>query len=275
MPWAAAVSAVLHGVALAAVLLLQRPDRTAAPAGEGVALIWQEQSGEAPGPPAPPPAVPSPEEQMAATAPPPPAEAPAVPPQDPPPEEPQQPAEALLLLPPPPPPPPAEASAVPPHDPPPPEEPQQPTEALPLPPAQPPPPPPRAEPQPAPAAPARQAAPAPPPAGNPAAPPLALGGGQVSGPVTPPGLADGIRNSQPEYPFASRMRGEQGVVTVRLHISATGRVEDVEVLRGSGHAALDAAAEQAVRGWRFRPARQDGLPVPGSIRTSIQFRLNQ
>jgi protein TonB len=93
--------------------------------------------------------------------------------------------------------------------------------------------------------------------------------------VTPPGLADGIRNPQPEYPFASRMRGEQGVVTVRLHISAAGRVEDVEVLRGSGHAALDAAAEQAVRGWRFRPAMQDGLPVPGSIRTSIQFRLSQ
>lgn len=253
MPWAAAVSVGLHGAALAAVLLLQQPGRTAAPAGGSVALIWQEQAGEAPGPPAPPapppavPAAPSPEEQMAAAATPPP-------------------------------PPSAEAPAVPPQEPPPPEEPQQPAEALPLPPAQPPPPPPpaRAEPQPAPAAPARQAAAAaPPPSGNPAAPPLALGGGQVSGPVTPPGLADGIRNPQPEYPFASRMRGEQGVVTVRLHISATGRVEDVQVLRGSGHAALDAAAEQAVRGWRFRPAMQDGLPVPGSIRTSIQFRLNQ
>jgi protein TonB len=97
----------------------------------------------------------------------------------------------------------------------------------------------------------------------------------VSGPVTPPGLADGIRNPDPEYPLASRMRGEQGVVAVLLHVSATGRVEDVEVLRGSGHGALDAAAERAVRRWRFRPAMRNGMPVPGRIRTSIQFRLNQ
>jgi protein TonB len=97
----------------------------------------------------------------------------------------------------------------------------------------------------------------------------------VLGAVTPPGLADGIRNPDPEYPAASQARGEQGVVTVLLRISAGGGVEEVEVVRSSGYTALDEAAKRAVQRWRFRPASRDGLAIPGSIRTAIHFRLRQ
>jgi protein TonB len=114
---------------------------------------------------------------------------------------------------------------------------------------------------------ARQASP------GPAAPPDAPGGSQATGAVSPPRPLEGIRNPEPEYPFASRQRGDQGVVTVRLGISSTGEVTEVEVIATSGYPALDDSARRAVQRWRFRPAMRDGLPIPGSIRTAIHFRL--
>ena len=151
-------------------------------------------------------------------------------------------------------------------------------EPLPVPPPQPPPPPPP-QPRPRPAAPrppAQAAAPpAPPPAGALGPQPPTQGGAPVLGAVTPPGLAEGIRNPDPEYPAASRSQGEQGVVTVLLRISPAGSVEGMEVIRSSGYAALDEAARRAVQRWRFRPAMRDGLAIPGTIRTAIHFRLQQ
>lgn len=270
-PWAGLASLGLHGAALAAVLLLmQRAPRPEAGAGETVAVVWQEQRGEDAGEPQPPAA------PVLAEAPPPPPE--AIPPPSaltamlPPVEGP-----AAASLPPPPPDirpdlPEAPAEPSPPPLPP-----------RPIPQAQPPsPPPPR--PRPAPQRQASQAArptvaptgpPTAPPAGPASPQPPAEGGSPVLGAVTPPGLADGIRNPEPEYPAASQARGEQGVVTVVLRVSAAGGVDAVEVVRSSGHPALDESAMRAVRRWRFRPASRDGLAIPGSIRTAIHFRLRQ
>ena len=100
-----------------------------------------------------------------------------------------------------------------------------------------------------------------------------LGGSRTAGAVSPPGLLDGVRNPEPEYPAANRQRGDQGVVTVLLRISENGEVIGVELVSGSGHPALDDSARRAVQRWRFRPATRDGVPVAGSIRTAIHFRL--
>ncbi len=101
----------------------------------------------------------------------------------------------------------------------------------------------------------------------------AAGGSRATGAVSPPGLLDGVRNPEPEYPLLSRQRGDEGVVTVRLRISETGQVTDVDVIATSGHPALDDSARRAVQRWRFRPAVRDGVPVVGSIRTAVHFRL--
>ena len=95
----------------------------------------------------------------------------------------------------------------------------------------------------------------------------------LEGRTTPPEAADAARNRRPNYPEASRRRGEQGVVRVELRVDPNGRVVDVRVLESSGFSALDAEAVKTVRDWRFRPAQRAGVPVAGSITTAVHFRL--
>jgi protein TonB len=93
------------------------------------------------------------------------------------------------------------------------------------------------------------------------------------GALTPPRPLVGVANQTPEYPFPSRMRGEQGVVTLRIDVDAAGRVVDIEVHRSAGFAALDEAAMRAVRRWRFEPAMRDGKAVVSTAAVDINFRL--
>jgi protein TonB len=296
-------SLLLHaGAALALAALHSANSLPTAPQEQGVEIVWQDRAEDtAPGEEAAvspstsaeaaPDEPPTEPEQDLAEAPPPQPEAPEQPPPEPVLPEPPLPEPALagaplpgVELPPPPlePLPPAEAP--PPQvaeAPRPPEaveaRPAPPSEAarppdLPLPPPTPPPPPraaaaPRQQPAPQTASSQR---PAPP---GPATPPEAAGGSRAVGTVSPPGLLDGVRNPEPEYPLPNRERGDQGVVTVLLRVSEAGDVMGVEVVATSGHPALDDSARRAVQRWRFRPAMRDGVPVAGSIRTAIHFRL--
>ncbi len=95
----------------------------------------------------------------------------------------------------------------------------------------------------------------------------------LEGRTSPPEALDAARNRRPNYPEASRRRGEQGVVRVELLVDPHGRVVDVRLLESSGFSALDAEAVKTVRDWRFRPAQRGGLPVAGSITTAVHFRL--
>ena len=95
----------------------------------------------------------------------------------------------------------------------------------------------------------------------------------LEGRTTPPEAADAARNRRPNYPEASRRRGEQGVVRVELLVDPSGRVVDVRVLESSGFSTLDAEAVKTVRDWRFRPAQRAGVPVAASITTAVHFRL--
>jgi protein TonB len=85
----------------------------------------------------------------------------------------------------------------------------------------------------------------------------------LGGSATPP----------PDYPPASRRRGEQGRVTLRIEVDATGQVVDVAVQRSAGYVDLDQAAMRAVRRWRFTPAIQQGQPVFSITAVDISFRL--
>jgi protein TonB len=98
------------------------------------------------------------------------------------------------------------------------------------------------------------------------------GGSPASGsPVTTP-LAYGS-NPPPPYPVTARRRGWEGKVLLRVEVSASGSVRDVSVEQSSGYSCLDEAAQQAVYRWQFKPALQNGRPVPGQVRVPIHFNL--
>lgn len=116
------------------------------------------------------------------------------------------------------------------------------------------------EPPPAPAEPVVAAAP-------PAPPPVV--------PVTPPAFnADYLDNPPPAYPALSRRLGEQGRVILRVLVSTAGRADEVHIRASSGHARLDEAARDTVRGWKFLPAKRGEHPVAAWVLVPVSFRLD-
>lgn len=81
------------------------------------------------------------------------------------------------------------------------------------------------------------------------------------------------RNLPPHYPRLARIRGWEGTVTVEVRVEADGTPGEVRVVSSSGYHALDEAAVEAVRGWRFSPALRRGRPVASSCTFTFQFRL--
>ena len=82
-----------------------------------------------------------------------------------------------------------------------------------------------------------------------------------------------LNNPAPAYPRASRRRGEQGRVLLRVQVNARGLPEQVEIHKGSGYARLDAAAREAVQGWRFVPARRGDEAIAASVLVPILFQM--
>lgn len=91
--------------------------------------------------------------------------------------------------------------------------------------------------------------------------------------VPPRYLAGGEANPWPRYPPAARRRGIEGEVLLRVSVGVDGTAETVEVLRSSGHALLDREAQEALRRWRFEPARAAGQPVAATVEIPVTFRL--
>lgn len=91
--------------------------------------------------------------------------------------------------------------------------------------------------------------------------------------VVPPGPDSAFRNKAPAYPIEAARVGAQGTVVLLVHVSALGVAQDVTISASSGSASLDRAARNAVRRWRFTPARRDGAPVPFDYPLDIRFVL--
>jgi protein TonB len=75
------------------------------------------------------------------------------------------------------------------------------------------------------------------------------------------------------YPLGARLRGEEGAVRILVFIDLDGRIDDLEISQSSGFAALDRAAERAVRRTRFEPATRRSQPVAGELTITIRFSL--
>lgn len=86
--------------------------------------------------------------------------------------------------------------------------------------------------------------------------------------VTPPVFVDA---RPPAVPSEARRRGWRGVVMLMITVDERGLVTEVELLKSSGHVALDNAAVQAVRRWRGRPAMRGGTPFKSTWKKPIRF----
>lgn len=80
-----------------------------------------------------------------------------------------------------------------------------------------------------------------------------------------------LRQVDPLYPDFARRARVQGTVVLMMIVDERGTPMQVRVL--DGHPALQEAALQAARQWRFEPARLDGQPVAASFRLTLNFRL--
>lgn len=85
--------------------------------------------------------------------------------------------------------------------------------------------------------------------------------------------ADYLDNPAPAYPGSARRLGEEGMVVLRVHVLRDGRAREIEILAPSGSTRLDQAASDAVRRWRFRPARVGEERVDSWLRVPVVFRL--
>ena len=105
---------------------------------------------------------------------------------------------------------------------------------------------------------------------------VASASGRDAGPtgaITQSARPQGGYQVKPAYPATPRRLGIQGTTMLRVHVLIDGRVGDVLVQETAGHPDLDQAAAEAVRRWRFDPARRGNDPVDMWVLLPVEFRL--
>lgn len=83
-----------------------------------------------------------------------------------------------------------------------------------------------------------------------------------------------INRVNPLYPAEARKNRTQGIVILEVKVSATGAVDDVQLVKGLPDGLNDAAIA-AVNQWTFKPGTVDGKPVPVLFNLTIQFKLDK
>lgn len=77
---------------------------------------------------------------------------------------------------------------------------------------------------------------------------------------------------EPEFSEEARRIKHQGEVTLVATIGSDGHPRNLIVVRSLGMG-LDEKALEAVRTWRFDPARKDGHPVAVQMQIIVNFHL--
>src|SRR5437667_27639 len=90
-------------------------------------------------------------------------------------------------------------------------------------------------------------------------------GGGVSPPIP-------IYKPDPEYSEEARKAKYQGAVILWIVVGPDGRVHNMRVARSLG-LGLDEKAMEAVRTWKFEPAKKDGQAVAVQLNIEVSFRL--
>lgn len=78
---------------------------------------------------------------------------------------------------------------------------------------------------------------------------------------------------RPVYPESARSKGREGRVLLRVLVDNEGRSKQVEINSSSGSDALDRAAAETIKRWRFYPAHFGDQPIESWLRIPIEFHL--
>jgi len=89
--------------------------------------------------------------------------------------------------------------------------------------------------------------------------------------LSPVSVADSRQPADLSYPLLGQHTRVQGSVVLQAVVGVDGTIENLRVV--SGPSILAAAAQQAVRQWRFKPYLQNGQPVETKTTITVNFSI--
>lgn len=81
-----------------------------------------------------------------------------------------------------------------------------------------------------------------------------------------------LHRPNPVYPALSKRLREEGTVLLRVSLDAQGVVLEISIEKSSGFQRLDQAAHEAVKQWRFVPAKRGQQAMPSTALVPIEFK---
>jgi TonB family protein len=101
----------------------------------------------------------------------------------------------------------------------------------------------------------------------------------VSAPAVAPGIVaadsmDRVVARDPVYPAQALRAGTRGWVELEFTITVSGTVRDIDVVAAEPRGVFDAAASEAVAGWRYKPRLVNGQPVAQRSRVTLRFDVD-
>jgi protein TonB len=81
-----------------------------------------------------------------------------------------------------------------------------------------------------------------------------------------------LHRPNPVYPTLSKRLREEGTVLLRVNLDAQGIVLDISIEKSSSFQRLDQAALEAVKQWRFVPAKRGQETMPSTALVPIEFK---
>jgi protein TonB len=77
----------------------------------------------------------------------------------------------------------------------------------------------------------------------------------------------------PQYPPRARELGIEGVLEAIIIIGTDGKVSSIDII-SSPHASFKTEALKVIKTWRFKPARNQGVPVMQKKKQVIEYKLD-
>ncbi|WP_144210879.1 energy transducer TonB [Shewanella donghaensis] len=80
----------------------------------------------------------------------------------------------------------------------------------------------------------------------------------------------------PQYPMVAARDGREGFVIVEFDINTVGTVINARVLQAEPKRVFDRSAIQAIKGWKYKPKVEQGMPViQSNQRVRLDFTLDK